>query len=77
MESSEYCPRPLTRQDAAALIGILAVLEGEISGQNVDEQAVEHLRRRMTDDGLLTGEGDDVPAAVHALNQRVRAALGE
>jgi hypothetical protein len=78
MESSEFCPRPLTRQDAAALIGILAVLEGEISGQHVDEQAVEHFRRRLTDDGLLAGpEGDDLPAAIEALNQRVRFALGE
>jgi hypothetical protein len=77
MESSEFCPRPLTRQDAAALIGILAVLEGEMSAQNIDETAVDHLRRRLTDDGLLTGEDDDVPVALHALNQRVRVALGE
>jgi hypothetical protein len=77
MESSEFCPQPLTRQDAAALIGILAVLEGEISGENVDEQAVGHLRRRMSEDGLLASGDDDVPAAIHVLNQRVRAALGE
>ncbi len=75
MESSEFCPRPLTRQDAAALIGVLAVLEGEMSGGNVDEQAVEHFRRRLTDDGLLAGE--DVAVALEELNQRVRFALGE
>jgi hypothetical protein len=79
MDSSELCPRPLTQQDAAALIGVLAVLEGQISGQNVDAQVVDHFRRRLTDDGLLTGgpEGDDLPAALGALNQRVRFALGE
>ena len=78
MESSELCPRPLTRQDAAALIGILAVLEGEIAAQHVDEQAVDHLRRRLADDGLITGpEPDDLPAAIEALNQRLRFALGE
>ncbi len=79
MESSEFCPRPLTRQDAAALIGILAVLEGEMSSGNLDEQALDHLRRRLTDDGVLTGgpDTDDLPAALGALNQRVRFALGE
>ena len=79
MESSEFCPRPLTRQDAAALIGILAVLEGEMSGGNVDQQAVAHFRRRLTDDGLLPGSpgGRDVPAVLEELTQRVRYALGE
>jgi hypothetical protein len=79
MESSEFCPRPLTRQDAAALIGILAVLEGEMSAGNVDEQAVDHFRRRLIDDGLVSGApGDeDVPATLGELNQRVRFALGE
>jgi hypothetical protein len=77
MDSSELCPRPLTRQDAAALVGILAVLEGEISASNVEEKAVDHLRRRLADDGLLNGEDEDVPAALDALHQRVRFALGE
>ena len=43
MDSSELCPRPLTRQDAAALVGVLAVLEGEISASNVEEKAVDVL----------------------------------
>jgi hypothetical protein len=79
MESSELCPRPLTRGDAAALIGILAVLVGEMSAGNVDEQAVDHFQRRLKDDGLLGAgpEGEDLPAALEALNQRVRFALGE
>jgi hypothetical protein len=77
MESSELSPRPLTRQDAAALVGVLAVLEGEIAGGNVDEAAVDHLRRRLTDDGLLSGEDADVPTALEALTKRVRFALGD
>jgi hypothetical protein len=79
MESSEFCPRPLTRQDAAALVGILAVLVGEMSGGHVDEQAVDHFRRRLSDDGLLGAgpEGDDLAAVLESLNQRVRFALGE
>jgi hypothetical protein len=79
MESSELCPRPLTRQDAAALIGILAVVEGQIVSGNVDPDAVERLRVRLADDGILTGEPaeQDVPATLEALNKRVRFALGE
>jgi hypothetical protein len=79
MESSELCPRPLTRADAAALIGVLAVLEGQIMSGNVVPEAVERFRGRLADDGVLTGEREnqDVPAALEALNQRVRFALGE
>jgi len=79
MESSEFCPRPLTRQDAAALIGILAVLEGQVMSGNVEPEAVERFQSRMADDGLLSGDvaDHDVPATLEALNQRVRFALGE
>jgi len=79
MESTEFCPRPLTRQDAAALVGILAVLEGQVTSGNVQPEAVERLRSRMADDGLLTGDAaeHDVPATLDALKQRVRFALGE
>jgi hypothetical protein len=79
MESSELCPRPLTRGDAAALIGILAVLEGQIMSGTVEPEALERFRSRMAADGLLSGEpGDqDLPAALEALNQRVRFVLGQ
>jgi hypothetical protein len=79
MESTEFCPRPLTRQDATALIGILAVLEGQLMSGNLDPEAAERLRSRMADDGLLEGDeaNQDVPATLEALNQRVRFALGE
>ena len=78
MESSELCPRPLTRGDAAALIGILAVLEGQILGHHIGTEVLDQFRRRLTDDGLLRAdEESDVPAALEELNQRVRFALGE
>ena len=79
MESSELCPRPLTRGDAAAIIGVLAVLEGQITSGTVDAEAVNRLRLRLAEDGALTGDeaDQDVPAALEALNQRVRFALGE
>jgi len=78
METSEPCPRPLTRGDAAAVIGILAVLEGQILGSHIEPGVVDRFRRRLTDDGLLPGgEESDVPAALEELNQRIRFALGE
>ena len=78
MESSELCPRPLTRGDAAALIGILAVLEGQILGSHIETGVVDRFRRRLTEDGLVrSDEETDVAAALEELNQRVRFALGE
>jgi hypothetical protein len=79
MNPSDPCPRPLTRADAAALIGVLAVLEGQIASGTVEPEAVERFRTRLAADGLLDGEteGQDVATALEALNQRVRFALGE
>jgi hypothetical protein len=48
-------PRPAAAHtDAAAVIGLLAILEGEIWGHGLDENVLEHLRRRLLRDGLLT-----------------------
>ena len=79
MESSDLCPRPLTRADAAALVGVLAVLEGQMANGTVDQEAVERFRSRLAADGQLTGatEGQDVAVALEALNQRIRFAMGE
>jgi hypothetical protein len=79
MDTSELCPRPLTRADAAALIGVLAVLEGQMASGTVEPEAVERFRSRLAADGLLTGETEnqDVAVALEALHQRVRFAMGE
>jgi hypothetical protein len=79
MESSDLCPCPLTRADAAALIGVLAVLEGQMASGTVEPEAVERFRSRLAADGLLTGETEnqDVAVALEALKQRVRFAMGE
>jgi hypothetical protein len=79
MESSDLCPRPLTRADAAALVGVLAVLEGQMANGTVEPEAVERFRSRLAADGLLTGETEnqDVAVALEALNQRVRFAMWE
>ena len=79
MESSDLCPRPLTRADAEALIGVLAVLEGQIANGTVEPEAVQRFRSRLATDGLLAGETEenDVAVALEALNQRLRFAMGE
>ena len=77
MATSDLCPHPLTREDAAALIGVLATLEGHILVGDVDVAAVDHLRRRLVQDGVLAADDEDVPAALYRLNSAVRTALGE
>ena len=79
MDTSELCPRPLTRADAAAMIGVLAVLEGQMANGTIEPEAIERFRSRLAADGLLTGETEDqdVAVALEALNQRVRFAMGE
>ena len=73
------CPRPLSRADAEALIGILAVLEGQMASGTVEPEAVQRFRSRLAADGLLAGDtaDEDVAVALEALNQRVRFAMGE
>ncbi len=70
------CPHRLTQQDARALIGVLATLEGHILVGDVDVAAVDHLRRRLVQDGMAADD-EDVPAALYRLNSAVRTALGE
>ena len=79
MDPSELCPRPLTLGDAAALVGVLAVLEGQMASGTVEPEAVERFRSRLAADGALSGETEsqDVGVALEALNQRVRFAMGE
>lgn len=76
-------PRRPTIQDVAALIGVLAVLEGEVLAAVTDRDELpdwaEHLTRRLTKDGLLQrGAGSpDLCQALGDLNQRLRYVLGE
>ena len=79
MDNRLECPRPLQQTDAAALIGLLSILEGEIWGGGLDEHLVEHLRGRLTADGVLTDAAGQygVRQALNDLNHRVRYVLGE
>ncbi len=72
------CSHRLTQQDARALIGVLATLEGHILVGDVDVAAVDHLRRRLVQDGVISeADEDGVPRGLERLNHSVRAALGE
>lgn len=72
-------------QDVSALIGMLALIEGEMRGRDhptiVDEVPDWMLRlpERLTREGLLSSEPspEDVWTAVGNLNQRLRYVLGE
>lgn len=67
------------RQDAAALVGLLAVLEGELVSDQLASPTVQQICHRFERDGLLataSGAGQ-LRLALAALNQRLRYALGE
>jgi hypothetical protein len=72
-------PVTLADRDVAALIGILAVLEGEVrSGE-----AAPHMTRRLSDRlarcelASADATSDDLARALSAINQRLRVARGE
>ncbi|PZG22151.1 hypothetical protein C1I95_06065 [Micromonospora craterilacus] len=73
-------PNPVARQDLAALVGLLATLEGELLAQEIDPYLAMRLAERLARVGLLTGDNDAtaaLPQALHKLNHRLRYALGE
>jgi len=72
-------PNPLQRRDAEVLIGILAVLDGEIWGGSLDERTTSKVAERLVQHGLFTADHsrNEVHQALDDLNQRLRYALGE
>jgi hypothetical protein len=77
------CPHPLSKRDAAALVGVLANLEGLVWVAGLDDHSVQTLLHRLESDGIAAplGEGADprynVRQALNDLNQQLRYALGE
>jgi hypothetical protein len=69
----ELCPRSIAKDDAAALIGVLAVLQGHALAGDLDGRLVARLSRRAGGPGGSAG----LAAALDGLNQRLRYALGE
>jgi hypothetical protein len=74
----ETCPRPLRRQDASAVIGLLSIVEGELALDQLDRDVADHLRQRFVSDGLLPADtsGRALRQALADLIQRVHYADG-
>jgi hypothetical protein len=79
MDTDLTCPRPLNQQDAQALIGLLAILEGEAMGSGLPSHLGDHLSRRFASVGLLADGASEreFRQALNDMNHRVRFALGE
>lgn len=83
----EETPRQPRAQDVAALVGVLAVLEGEVWAAELNARYevaaipewAEHLARRLASDGLLRHDAGymDLRQVLGDLNQRLRYVLGE
>jgi hypothetical protein len=72
-------PKPVRRGDADVLIGILAILEGAIWADDLDEQTTRRIAERFVQRGLLAADHDqrDLRQAIGDMNQRLRYAAGE
>jgi len=79
MPPQQPTPRPLGQKDAAVLIGLLAVIESELAGKNVEPYLVKALIRRFQHEGLIPKKAGspDLRAVLAQLNQRLRVAHGE
>ena len=77
-DTTETCPRPLLRQDASALVGLLSIVEGELTLRQFDPDLVDHMRGRSVPDGLLTPDasGRDLRQALADITQRLHYAAG-
>ena len=79
----EETPRRPRARDVAVLIGVLAVLEGEVWASETESDDVphwvDHLARRLARDDLLPAEAGtlELRRTLGDLNQRLRYVLGE
>jgi ATP phosphoribosyltransferase regulatory subunit HisZ len=78
MATSEDCPRPLRRQDAAVLVGVVGILEGELTLAQLDPELTDSLRRRFARERLLAADASDrdVRQALSDLAQRLHYVYG-
>jgi hypothetical protein len=77
--SDDLAPRPCRVRDLAALIGLLAVTEGEIMAGEIPPHLTGRIRDRLERETLLEPHSTerDLRQAINDLNHRVRYALGE
>ena len=76
---SAEAPNPIHLQDAEVLVGLLAVIEGYLLSDDLDDDLVNRLRERFVRSGLLAVDADELELrqAVNDLNQRMRYTAGE
>jgi hypothetical protein len=83
MTTLEEAPRRPTVRDVSAIVGLLAVLEGEVWGADTgDDRVPEWARRlgaRLGRDGLISADAgnEELRRALGDLGQRMRYVLGE
>ena len=76
-------PRPVREQDVAALIGIIAVVEGALLGGKVGDETTTRLARKLVAARLLSEDGNGLPragevaVALDEIMARLQWALGE
>jgi hypothetical protein len=77
--SDALAPRTCRARDLAALIGLLAVLEGELTAGEVSQHLSDRIRHRLQSVEVLEPGGTerDLRQAINDLNHRLRYALGE
>lgn len=65
--------------DLSALIGVLAVVEGDLMAGELPAEAGGRIRQRLETESLLAPGGSerDLRQAINDLNQRLRFAIGE
>jgi hypothetical protein len=72
-------PNPVQRGDANVLIGVLAILEGAIWADDLDQWTTTKVAERFVQQGLLAADHNqrDLRQAITDMNQRLRYAAGE
>lgn len=75
----ETAPNPVRKADLVALIGWLAVYEGQLMIDEAPEHLTNRLRERLIQADLLDADAStrDLMQAINDLNHRLRYALGE
>ena len=79
VDNAPVCPGPVLERDAEILIGVLAVVEGEMMISQLSPGLLDQLSRRFSSVGLTVDGASDreLRQAIDDLGQRLRYALGE
>lgn len=77
--ADEIASNPVFSRDLAVLIGVLAVLEGDLMVDEVPDRLTDRIRDRFAREDLLRDGGNSraLRQAINDLNHRLRYGLGE